>query len=61
MIQLFMDNRDKIIQKSNTYVVYGNVLCLVAGLGLHTSLKNAKMEYGEKMDGYLSSIALLPI
>jgi len=45
----------------STYVVYGNVLCLVAGLGLHTSLKNAKMEYGNEVDAYLSSIALLPI
>lgn len=40
----------------NTYAAYESIFCIIVGLALHTSLKNAKYKYGEEgFDSYVSS------
>ena len=44
-----------------TYVAYESIVTLVTGLGLHASLKAAKVEFGSKLDSYVSTVSILPI
>ena len=44
-----------------TYVAYESIIAIVVGLALHSSLKNAKIEYKDKLDEYVSTIQILPI
>jgi len=45
----------------NTFLAYEGILYLFVGLALHSSIKNAKYEYGDdKLDSYTSSIAIVP-
>lgn len=45
----------------NVYLGYNEILTILIGLALHSSLKNAKYKYHEKLDSYLSCILILPI
>lgn len=44
-----------------TFVSYESIITLVISLGLHASLKNAKIEYKERIDEYVSTVILLPM
>lgn len=40
----------------NTYAAYESIFCIIVGLALHTSLKNAKYKYGDEgFNSYISS------
>lgn len=43
----------------NTFFAYEAVICILIGLALHSSLKNAKYKYEEKFEDYISSCILL--
>lgn len=45
----------------STFVSYESIITLVISLGLHASLKAAKVEYKEKLNEYVSSIMVLPM
>ncbi len=45
----------------NVYIGYTEILTILIGLALHSSLKNAKYKYQEKLNSYLSCIVLLPV
>ncbi len=46
----------------NTFLTYEAILYLFLGLALHSSIKNAKYEYGdEQVDSFTSSIIIVPI
>lgn len=44
----------------NLYMSYEGIMVLLIGLALHSSLKNAWYDYGEKYKEYLSTIMLIP-
>jgi len=44
-----------------TFVSYESIITLVISLGLHASLKVAKVEYKEKVDEYVSTVIILPM
>ena len=44
-----------------TFVSYESIITLVISLGLHASLKAAKVEYKEKVDEYVSTVMVLPM
>lgn len=41
------------------YIAYESIFYIILGLALHSSITNAKYEYKEKLDGYVSSLVLL--
>lgn len=43
----------------NTYMAYESILFIIMGFALHSSIKNAKYEYGKKLDEYVSSVWLI--
>lgn len=43
----------------NTYLSYEDIVYILVGLALHSSINNAKYKYKEKIDSYVSSIVLL--
>ena len=43
----------------NTFFAYEAVICILIGLALHSSLKNARYRYEEKFESYISSCILL--
>ncbi len=43
----------------NTYIAYEGLLAAVLGLGLYGTIKNAKLDYSEKFDEYISSVLTL--
>lgn len=45
----------------NTFVAYASFLFVIIGLALHSSLKNAKIDYKGQIERYCSSITLLII
>lgn len=46
----------------NTFLAYEGILYLFIGLAIHSSIKNAKYEYGDdQIDNYTSSVTLIPI
>lgn len=45
----------------NTFLAYESIVYIFIGLALHSSLKNAFLKYGEKIDEYCSSVELLPM
>ncbi|MHC1785562.1 MAG: lipopolysaccharide biosynthesis protein [Christensenellales bacterium] len=45
----------------STYITYENILTLVTGLGLHASLRAAKIEFRNQIDAYASAVLLLPL
>lgn len=45
----------------STYVAYESILSIIVGMALFSSLKNAKIEFGAKLDEYLSTIQILPV
>lgn len=45
----------------STYLSYEGILTLCIGLGLHASIKSAKIEFKERVDTYVSSVVFLPI
>lgn len=45
----------------NLYMSYEGICSLFIGLALHSSLKNAKYEFSENYNKFLSSISLIPI
>lgn len=40
----------------NTYLSYEAIIYILVGLALHSSINNAKIEYGKKLDSYVSAI-----
>lgn len=47
--------------KYNTYTAYTSVFFVVAGLALHVSIKNAKIDYEKELKEYTSSLTLMII
>ena len=45
----------------NTFSSYVSILAVMIGFALHVSIKNAYLDYGDKLDGYCSSISLLTV
>ncbi|MEA4965623.1 MAG: oligosaccharide flippase family protein [Oscillospiraceae bacterium] len=45
----------------NTFGAYVSILAVVIGFALHTSIKNARMDYGERLDSYCSSVTILTL
>ena len=45
----------------NTVGAYVSLMSIVLGLAVHSSIKNAKIDYGGDVTKYVSSIVLLPI
>lgn len=45
----------------STYIAYESILSSVIGFALHTSLKNAKMKYGNEYDDYCSAIIIFEL
>lgn len=45
----------------NTYIAYEGILTAVLGLGLYGTVKNAKLDYGEHFNEYLSSVLSLSL
>lgn len=45
----------------STYLSYEGILTLCVGLGLHASIKSAKIEFKERVDTYVSTVVFLPI
>ena len=43
------------------YMTYDSIITVFIALALHSSLKNAKYEYKERFDKYLSSILIIPL
>lgn len=43
----------------NTYISYESILFILVGLAIHSSVNNAKYEYKEKFDEYISSCIML--
>lgn len=43
----------------NTFFAYESVICILVGLALHSSLKNARYKYDSKFENYISSCILL--
>ena len=43
----------------NTYMAYEGIITAILGLGLYGTVKNAKLDYKEKFDEYLSSVLSL--
>lgn len=43
-----------------TFMSYESILALLIGLGLHASLKAAKIEFKDQIDSYVSSIIVFP-
>lgn len=44
-----------------TYVSYESIITLVLGLGLHASLKAAKVEFKERIDEYVSDMLIITV
>ena len=40
----------------NTYISYENIIAIIIGLGMYGTIKNAKYDYPEKLDVFISSI-----
>lgn len=45
----------------NTFSAYASILFVFSGFALHSSIKNAKIDYKDKVDEYCSSVTLLTI
>lgn len=45
----------------NVFISYEAILCLVCGVAMHSSLKNAKIEFPNQIDSYTSSITIIYI
>ena len=45
----------------NTYIAYEGILTAILGLGFYGTVKNAKLDFKEKFDEYLSSILSLSL
>lgn len=45
----------------NSYIAYENLISAVLGLGLYGTIKNAKIDFQEKFDSYISSIFTLSV
>ena len=43
----------------NTFTAYASVLFVVQGLALHSSLKNAKIDYENQISEYISSLVIM--
>ena len=47
--------------KYNTYIAYEGLLTAIVGLGLYGTVKNAKLDFKEKFEDYLSSVLFLSL
>lgn len=45
----------------NVFVSYEAILYVISGLAIHTSVRSAKLEFKERIDEYISSVALIYI
>ena len=45
----------------NTFSSYVSILAVMIGFALHVSIKNAYLDYGDRLDNYCSSISLLTV
>ena len=45
----------------NTYMAYEALLSAILGLGLYGTVKNAKLDYGEDFNSYMSSVLTLSL
>ena len=45
----------------NVFLSYESILYVIVGLALHSSIRSAKIEFKEEIDGYTSSISLVYI
>lgn len=45
----------------NTFASYVSILSVVIGFAIHVTIKNAKLDYGEQLERYCSSVLLIPI
>lgn len=45
----------------NTYIAYEGIVTALLGLGLYGTVKNAKLDYGDKFEEYLSSVLSLSV
>lgn len=45
----------------NTYMAYENILAIFLGLGMYSSIKNAKIDYPEKVNQYTSTLLWLTV
>ena len=45
----------------NTFSSYVSILAVVIGFALHASIKNAYLDYGDKLGSYCSSVSLLTV
>ena len=47
--------------KYNTYIAYEGILTAIVGLGLYGTVKNAKIDFKDKFEEYLSSVLFLSL
>lgn len=45
----------------NTYIAYEQILTAILGLGFYATIKNAKLDYGQKFEEYLSAVLSLSL